>query len=68
MRTRPFDVEKRRALRKAGRMRARVMKAFLRMARGAVAKAAHHASVRFYEAAGVKIRSLGGPAAVHEKA
>jgi hypothetical protein len=56
MRTRAFDVEKRRALRKAGRMRARVMKAFLRMARGAVAKAAHHASVRFYEAAGVRFR------------
>ena len=37
-------------------MRARVMKAFLRMARGAVAKAAHNASVRFYEAAGVRIR------------
>jgi hypothetical protein len=44
------------AIRKANRMRARVMKAFLRMARGAVAKAAHNASVRFYEAAGVKIR------------
>ena len=68
MRTRPYDVEKRRALRKAARIRARVMKAFLRAARGAIAKAAHDASVRFYEAAGVKIRSLRGPAAVHEKA
>ena len=41
-------------------MRARVMKAFLRMARGAVAKAAHAASVRFYEAAGVRIRGIRG--------
>jgi hypothetical protein len=41
---------------RAERMRARVMKAFLRMARGALAKAAHAASVKFYEAAGVKIR------------
>ena len=56
MRTRAYDVQKRRALRKAGRIRARVMKAFLRMARGAVAKAAHDASVGFYEAAGVRIR------------
>ena len=63
-----YDVQKRRALRKAARMRARVMKAFLRAARGAVAKVAHDASVKFYEAAGVKIRSLRGPAAVHEKA
>jgi len=68
MRTTPYDVQKRRALRKAARMRARVMKAFLRMARGAVAKAAHAASVSFYEAAGIRIRSLRGPAAVHEKA
>ena len=60
MRTTPYDVQKRRALRKAARMRARIMKAFLRMARGAVAKAAHGASVRFYEAAGVKIRGIRG--------
>ena len=46
--------------RKAERMRARVMKAWLRMARGAVAKAAHAARVRFYEAAGVKIRAIRG--------
>jgi hypothetical protein len=57
---RDYDVQKRKALRKAARMRARVMKAFLRMARGAVAKAAHAASVRFYEAAGVKIREIRG--------
>ncbi|HEY7239621.1 MAG TPA: hypothetical protein VH600_10660 [Burkholderiales bacterium] len=74
MRTRDYDVQKRRAIRKATRMRARVMKAFVRMAGAAVAKAAHDASVKFYEAAGVRIRaltpnsSLRGPAAVHEKA
>jgi hypothetical protein len=65
---RDYEAERARVIRKAARMRAKVMKAFLRMARGAVAKAAHNASVRFYEAAGVKIRSLRGPAAVHEKA
>ena len=63
-----YDLEKRRALHKAARMRARVMRAFLSMARGALAKAAHAASVRFYEAAGVRIRSLRGPAAVDQKA
>ena len=65
---RDYATERARAIRRANRMRAKVMKAFLRMAGGAVAKAAHNASVRFYEAAGVKIRSLRGPAAVHEKA
>jgi len=55
-----YATERTRVLRKAARMRARVMKAFLRMARGAVAKAAHAASVRFYEAAGVKIRAIRG--------
>ena len=65
---RDYEAERARVIRKAARMRAKVMKAFLRMARGAVAKAAHNASVRFYEAAGVRIRSLRGPAAVHEKA
>ena len=63
-----YEVQKRKALRKASRMRARVMKAFLRMARGAVAKAAHSASVGFYEAAGVKIRLLRGPAPVDQQA
>jgi hypothetical protein len=52
---RDYADERTRAIRRANRMRARVMKAFLRMARGALAKAAHAASVRFYEAAGVKI-------------
>jgi len=65
---RDYDAEKRRVLRKAARARNRVMRAFLRMARGAVAKAAHDASVKFYEAAGVKIRSLRGPATVDQKA
>ncbi|HEY1289403.1 MAG TPA: hypothetical protein VGF58_13830 [Burkholderiales bacterium] len=37
-------------------MRAMVMRAFLRKARGVLAKAAHDASVAFYEAAGVRIR------------
>src|ERR1043165_3160705 len=50
-----YAKERARAIRRANRMRARVIKAFLRMARGALAKAAHAASVRFYEAAGVKI-------------
>jgi hypothetical protein len=50
-----YETERAKVLRDAARMRARVLKAFLRMARGAVAKAAHAASVRFYEAAGVKI-------------
>lgn len=45
-----------RAIRKANRMRAMVMRAFLRKARGVLAKAAHDASVAFYEAAGVRIR------------
>jgi hypothetical protein len=49
-----YHTERTRAIQKAARMRARVMKAFLRMAGGAVARAAHAASVRFYEAAGVK--------------
>ena len=53
---RDYAAERARVIRKAARMRARVMKAFLSMARGAVAKAAHNASVGFYEAAGVKIR------------
>ena len=57
---RDYADERTRAIRRANRMRARVMKAFLRMARGAVAKAAHAASVRFYEAAGVKIRGIRG--------
>jgi hypothetical protein len=48
------------AIRRANRMRAKVMQAFLRMAGGALAKAAHAASVRFYEAAGVKIRAIRG--------
>ena len=52
---RDYADERARAIRRANRMRARVMQAFLRMAAGAVAKAAHAASVRFYEAAGVKI-------------
>ena len=52
---RDYADERTRAIRRANRMRARVIKAFLRMARGALAKAAHAASVRFYEAAGVKI-------------
>ena len=41
-------------------MRAMVIRAFLRKARGIVAKAAHDASVAFYEAAGVKIRGIRG--------
>jgi hypothetical protein len=49
---RVYEVHRKRAV----RMRARVMKAFLRMARGVVAEAAQAASVKFYEAAGVKIR------------
>ena len=63
-----YAEERAKAIRRAKRMRRRVMKAFLRMARGAVAKAAHAASVSFYEAAGVKIRSLRGPAAVDQQA
>lgn len=63
---RDYAEERARAIRKANRMRAMVMKAFLRTARGAIAKAAHNASVAFYEAAGVKI-SLRGPAAVDQK-
>ncbi|HEV8108753.1 MAG TPA: hypothetical protein VGP97_14620 [Burkholderiales bacterium] len=43
---------------RAQRMRARVLTAFLRMAGGKVAEAAHAASVKFYEAAGVKIRKI----------
>jgi hypothetical protein len=39
-------------------MRARVLTAFLRMAGGKYAEAAHAASVKFYEAAGVKIRKI----------
>jgi hypothetical protein len=37
-------------------MRAMVIRAFMRKARGALAKAAHDASASFYEAAGVRIR------------
>lgn len=48
---RVYEVDRKRAV----RMRARVMKAFLRAARGVVAQAAHNASVKFYEAAGVRI-------------
>jgi len=51
-----YAEERARAIRKANRMRAMVMRAFLRKARGVLAKAAHDASVRFYEAAGVRIR------------
>ena len=54
-----YAEERARAIRKANRMRRRVMKAFLRAARGALAKAAHDASVAFYEAAGVRIRGQG---------
>ena len=53
---RDYEAERARVIRRAARMRAKVMKAFLHMARGAVAEAAHAASVKFYEAAGVKIR------------
>ena len=71
-----YAEERARAIRKANRMRAMVMKAFLRKARGIVAEAAHAASVAFYEAAGVKIRQaagvknhlLRGPAPVDQKA
>ena len=38
---RDYAEERARAIRKANRMRAMVMKAFLRTARGAIAKAAH---------------------------
>ena len=48
--------ERARAIRRANRMRAMVIRAFMRKARGALAKAAHDASVSFYEAAGVRIR------------
>src|SRR5262249_8660301 len=64
---RDYAEERARAIRKANRMRAMVMRAFLSKARGALAKAAHAASVKFYEAAGVKITLLRGPAAVDQK-
>ena len=51
-----YAQERARAIRKANRMRAMVIRAFLLKARGIVAKAAHDASVAFYEAAGVRIR------------
>src|ERR1043166_3015909 len=51
-----YAEERARAIRRANRMRAMVIRAFTRKARGALAKAAHDASVSFYEAAGVRIR------------
>jgi hypothetical protein len=52
---------------RAARMRAKVMAAFLQTAGGKVAQVAHAASVKFYEAAGVKIRLLRRPAAVDQQ-